>query len=179
MRKTPRNIWTIGIAVLLLSNLLPAQEALSEHLAALQPFVGKTYKGELSMPGQEKPATDVSRWERALNGQAVRILHSLNDGEYGGETIIYWDKEKESLIFYYFTTAGFYTHGTVTMEGNKMISHEYVTGEQEGITEVKSIGEILPDGTMRGTSQYLKNGEWVDGHQVTYVEDPSAEVVFK
>ena len=64
---------------------------------------------------------DVSRWERALNGRAVRILHADNDGVYGGESIIMWDKEKESLVFYSFTTAGFCTHGTMKYENGKFI----------------------------------------------------------
>lgn len=150
---------------------------LNEHLQPLQPFIGKTWKGKA--PDAENPVYDVSRWERALNGQAVRILHSLNDGEYGGETIIYWDSDKESLIFYYFTTAGFYTHGTFELKDGKFISHEKVTGNADGITEVRSTGELLPDGRMRTTSEYLKNGEWVPGHEFIYEEDPSAEVVFK
>jgi hypothetical protein len=33
-----------------------------------------------------KPASDVCRFERAPNGQAIRILHSVNEGIYGGET---------------------------------------------------------------------------------------------
>lgn len=156
-----------------------AQEKLSEHLKPLAPFIGKTWKGKFTNSPDGKMTYDVSRWERALNGQAVRILHSVNDGEYGGETIIYWDKEKESLVFYYFTTAGFMTHGTMKFEGTKVISHEYVKGNEDGITEVKAVGEILPDGTMKSASQYLQNGKWVEGHAVVYKEDRSAQVVFK
>jgi hypothetical protein len=29
---------------------------------------------------------------------------------------------------------------------------------------------------MINKSQYLKNGEWVDGHEAIYVEDPTAQV---
>lgn len=155
-----------------------AEDSLSEHLRPLEPFIGKTWRGTFQGDA-ENPAVDVSRWERALNGQAVRILHSVNDGAYGGETIITWDREKEQLIFYYFTTAGFYTHGTFTIEDGKFISHEMVTGNDQGITEVKAVGEVLPDGTMKGSSQYLKNGEWVPGHSIIYVEDPTAEVRFR
>jgi len=154
-------------------------ESLNEHLEPLRPFIGKTWKGELRNPGSDKPGYDVSRWERAMNGQAIRILHSVNDGEYGGETIIIWDPKKQSLVFYYFTTAGFFTEGDISFENGKFISHEYVTGSKEGITEVKAIGELLPEGKLRSTSQYLQNGKWIDGHQFLYVEDPGAQVVFK
>jgi len=35
---------------------------------------------------------DVARWERALNGKAVRILHHQSR-VYGGESIVMWDPE--------------------------------------------------------------------------------------
>ena len=103
----------------------------------------------------------------------------MNEGVYGGETLIVWDKKKESLIFYYFTTDGFYTNGTIKVEDGKMISHEIVTGNDDGITEVKSVGTILPDGKMQSKSQYFKNGEWVEGHAFIYEEAPEANVIFK
>ncbi len=168
-------------SVVLISStgLAQAQDDLAENLKLFKPFIGKTWKGEFANSTPEKPVFDVSRWERALNGQAIRILHSVNNGEYGGESIIFWDNQKKSLVFYYFTTAGFYTTGTATFENGKFISHETVTGNQDGISEVKAIGELTADGKMHSKSQYLKNGKWVDGHEVTYVEDPTAQVIFK
>jgi hypothetical protein len=168
----------------LVVNFVKAQEKaetpkINEHLKPLLPFVGKTWKGEFPGSTTDKPVFDVQHWELILNGQAIRIMHSVNDGVYGGETIVVWDKEKEQLIYFYFTTTGFFTQGTFSFDGNKWIGREYVTGNKDGITEVKSTGEILPDGRLHSKSQYLKNGEWVDGHEFYYVEDPSAKVVFK
>ena len=156
-----------------------AQETLINALEPFRPFLGKTFRGELSESTPEKPVVDISKWERALNGQAVRNLHSLNNGEYGGETIIYYDKDKKSLIYYYFTTAGFYTHGTMKFEGDTVVSHEFVEGNENGITEAKSTAIILEDGSLYNKSMYLKNGEWIEGHEATYVEAPDAEVIFK
>lgn len=169
----------LTVMLLLVCSALFAQENLSEHLAPLKPFIGKTWVGTFNNSSDGKQTIDVSRWERALNGQAVRILHSINNGEYGGESILYWDKEKKSIVYYYFTTAGFMTHGTMSFNGNKIISRETVSGNENGITEVKSVGEVLPDGTMRSTSQYLQNGKWVEGHSATYKESPDAKVIFK
>ena len=56
----------------------------SPHFGPLKPMLGKTWKAPLPAAGSEKPKFDVQRWELALNGQAVRILHSIADGEYGG-----------------------------------------------------------------------------------------------
>lgn len=156
-----------------------ASDDLAEPLQPLAPFLGKTWRGE--GPGAEPGQTmvDVSRWERALNGQAVRVLHSVNEGEYGGETIIVWDAEQRSLVFYYFTTAGFRTQGTMRIEEGRLISHETVAGNENGVTEVRAMGEILPDGRLHSRSEYLQNGVWVPGHEFTYSEDPSARVIFR
>lgn len=171
---------TAIVLFIILSGAAFAQNELSEHLKVLQPFIGKTWKGELKSAGQEKPSYDVSRWERALNGQAVRILHSISDGEYGGESIITWDDQKKSLVYYYFTTGGFYTHGAMTIENNKLAFHEYVKGEEgSSVTEVKGTGELTADGKLINKSQYMKDGKWVEGHAVVYAEDPTAQVIFK
>ena len=162
-----------------LATVANAEEQLAENLKALKPFIGKTWKGEFKSSTPEKPVFDVAKWERALNGQAVRVLHSINNGEYGGESLIFWDKAKNSLAYYYFTTGGFFTNGTMSLENAKYTSDEYVTGSSDGITEVKATGEITPDGKMITKSEYLKSGKWVDGHEAVYIADPKAQVIFK
>ncbi|MBL9128467.1 MAG: hypothetical protein JNL97_12510 [Verrucomicrobiales bacterium] len=156
-----------------------APATLIPQLEPLRAYLGKTWRGELANSTPQKPVVDVARWERALNGQAVRILHSINRGEYGGESIVTWDAAKKSLVYHYFTTAGFMTVGTMTVSQGKLVSHEKVTGEAGGVSEVRSTNELLPDGTMKTTSEYLKNGTWEPGHSATYREDPKGEVVFK
>jgi hypothetical protein len=53
-------------------------------------LLAKTWKGALKSSEPDKlatanlpearPVVDVMRWERALNGKAIRVLHSINDG---------------------------------------------------------------------------------------------------
>jgi hypothetical protein len=163
----------------------PTTNALNEHLEVLRPLLGKTFRGELksSAPVKvgetAKVSEDIARWERALNGQAVRILHSVNQGAYGGETLITWSKEKNSLVYHYFTTAGYETTGKMTEAGNKFTTLESVTGDADGVTEVKAVTMLRPDGTYAVIAEYLKNGKWEPGHSATYHEDAKAEVVFK
>lgn len=154
-----------------------AEPAPAEALAPLAAYVGKTWRGEFADSTPERPKIDVARWEWALNGQAIRILHSINDGEYGGETLLLKDPEGDELIFYYFTTGGFYTQGTARVEDGNLVVHEKVTGSP--VTEVRGTSERLPDGRLRGTAEYKRNGEWTEGHTVTYEEAPGAEVVFR
>lgn len=154
-----------------------ANEYLVPELEPLRPYLYKTWKGEFV--GSEEPTFDIQKWERILNGTHIRIMHSLNDGDYGGETLIYWDKTNKTLAYYYFTTAGFYTHGTMKIEDGKFVSFEKVEGDANGITEVKNISEVLPDGRLSSKAYFLKNDEWIDGHQIIYQEDLNAELIFK
>ncbi len=156
-----------------------SETTLRPQLEPLRPFLGKTFRGGFSNSTPEKPIIDVCRWERALHGNAVRILHSINDGAYGGETIVYWDKEHETIAYYYFTTARFHTMGTMTVADHTFTSLEKVSGDADGITEVRGTGTIRDDGTMLSKSEYLKQGKWVPGHEVLYREAPDAKVLFQ
>ena len=156
-----------------------AQKFLSENLKPFEPYIGKTFKGEFANSTPEKLVYDISHWERTLNGNAIRIMHSVNNGEYGGESIVMWDTKKESLVSWYFTAAGFYTQATLHFEDGKLISIEDVTGNENGITQVKAIIEFLPNGDLHNTSQDLMLGNWVAGHEIYYKEDPNAKVLFK
>jgi hypothetical protein len=153
--------------------------SLDEHLEVLRPLLGKTFKGQLSNSKPDQPLIDVQRWERALNGKAVRAQHSINNGVYGGETIFRWDSKKNSVVYYYFTTEGFTTIGTVKFEQGKIVTHEDVSGDQSGITEVRATSEFLPNGGLHVKAEYLKNGSWVPGHEVTYAPDATASVLYK
>jgi len=153
--------------------------SLDPHLEPLRPFLGKTWKGAFKDSKPEKPTVDVQRWERALNGKAVRLLHSINNGVYGGETLFVWDENQASVVYYYFTTASFMTMGKMTFEGGKIITHEDVKGNSDGVTEVRGTSELLSDGKLQVKADYFKKGQWAPGHEVTYQEDRSAEVIFK
>ena len=165
---------TVNIAVADDSN-----KELSDPLKPFEQYIGKTFKGEFANSTSEKPVHDILHYERALNGNTIRAIHSVNNGEYGGESIIMWDADKESLSSWYFTTAGFYTQATMHFEDGNLISTEDVTGNENGITQVKAIIEFLSDGQFLNSSKYFMNGNWVDGHKIHYKEEPDAQVVFK
>jgi hypothetical protein len=169
----------LSAAVVASSPIRVAAAELSPQLAPLKPLVGKTWRGVFPESKPDKPVVDVSRFEVALNGQAVRNLHSINDGSYGGETLIVWDKEKQAIVYYYFTTGGFYTTGTMKEEDGALVTHELVKGEADGISEVKAVFRLLPDGRLHAKTRYLKQGQWVDARDMHYVETPTAVVKFK
>jgi hypothetical protein len=147
----------------------------SSHMDWFKPLAGKT--GKATLPNG---AVDVHRFELILNGQVLRTIHSVDDGAYGGEALVYWDEEKQTLASHYVTTAGFFTTATIRIEDGAMLSHEIVHGGGAGgITEVKGESRLLPDGRLQVKTQQLRDGQWTPGAERTYVEDPKAEVLFR
>jgi len=167
-----------GILYMAHTNTNTSELKLIKELELLKPFVGKTFRGIMGDPKGEH-SVDVQRWERILNGTSIRIMHSVDEGAYGGETILYWDKQEQRIAYYYFTTAGFITHGYMLVEEGKYIAFEKVDGNEQGISEVKSITVLNEDGSLTATSEYFKNGEWVEGHKIEYSLDMNAEFKFK
>lgn len=149
------------------------------NLEKLRPLIGKTFRGEFKSSKPDKPVVDVLKWERALNGKAVRSLHSINEGSYGGETVFTWDSVEKVVRYHYFTTAGFMTAGTLHFKEGKIITLEKVRGSTGGVTEVRGVSELRPDGTLHVKTEHLKEGNWSPGHEVIYREDPAAQVIFK
>ena len=148
---------------------------MAKELAIFQPYLG-TWESTFSFG--EQTVTDVSKWERVLNGTALKTTHSINDGDYGGESIFFYDQKKKSLVFYYFTTAGFYTQGTVEiLSDNSFVAFEDVTGNQDGITKVKSTSTMSQDKLTVATS-YFKNGQWTKEEKRSYYRT-DAKVIFK
>ncbi|MEJ6473642.1 hypothetical protein [Pseudoalteromonas piscicida] len=144
-----------------------ATPQLSKDLEVFSPYLG-TWESHFEVPKGQPSMLDISHWERALNGTAIRTLHSINDGEYGGESLIFWDKSKESLVFYYFTTAGFYTQGKMeVLSPTEFVAYEDVTNNKDGITKVKSTSRFT-NGQFTVSTQYLKNGVWTEPESRIY-----------
>ena len=95
--------------VLLLPTLALAKGTLSPQLSVFEPYLG-TWQAQFQLDPAQEPVTDVGQWQRALNGTAIRTLHSINDGDYGGESLIFWDQSKQKLVFYYFLSINCIIH---------------------------------------------------------------------
>ena len=168
-----------GLLVLIGAPQAEAEDNLSEHLEPFRAYLDKTWTSDAPGSTEEKPKSNITRWERALNGQAIRIVHSIADGEYGGETMVVWDQEREKVVYYYFTTAGFYTTGTFEFDGKDYVAREKVTGDAQGVTEVKEVGKLLDDNRLHTKAYYFKNGEWEEGHEFFFTETPEANILFR
>jgi hypothetical protein len=154
---------------------LSAEEAKADPLAAFDPFIGKTFVGNLG----DNTGTDVQFWEKVLGGKAVRITHSLNEGSYGGETLLYVNKDTGEIDYVYVTTAGFRTEGTMTINEDGSWSAEEEVKGHDTIKAVRSNGSRQEDGSLLQTSTYInKDGTEAPGHSFVYREDADAKIVW-
>ena len=163
-----KRILYILVPIIFISGQTKSKTFLSEHLTGLKPFIGNTYKGNFINSTIENPMIDVLSFERALNGNAVKVTHSVNSGEFGGETMVMWNPEKEGLQSWYFTSAGSLTVQNVQIQKDTFISIENVAGNQNGITKVKTIIEVLHGDQIQKRTKYLMNNLWKDGSEIIY-----------
>ncbi|GAA0869013.1 hypothetical protein GCM10009116_08490 [Brevundimonas basaltis] len=151
----------------------PASAAGPAAYAPFAPMIGKTWRGvATAQPGVE----DVQRWEWAVGGHAVRVVHSVNAGAYAGETLIFRDRDSGDYVFHYFTTGGFHTTGVMTPVAGGFEVDETVHGA-ETIERLKSTAMLGTDGVYRVRSSSEQDGGWVEIGGFDYREDPSASVV--
>lgn len=154
---------------------------LHPQLEPFRPLLGQTWSGAFPDRPDGVKLVDVVRYERVLNGMAVRSTHSINAGIYGGETLFRWDAQAEQLVFHYFTTQGFMTKGTMTQgPAGTFTSLEIVEdpATADGVSQVKSVFTISAD-ELVVESQFYKDGVWEPGHQAVYRLAASQDVVLK
>ena len=173
-----KRILYILVPIIFISAQTKSKTFLSEHLNGLKPFIGNTYKGNFINSTKENPMIDIISFERALNGNAVKVTHSVNNGEYGGETMVMWNSEKEGLQSWYFTSAGSLTIQNVQIKKDTFICIEDVSGNKNGITKVKTIIEVLHGNQIQKRTKYLMNNLWKDGSEIIYNKVNDLKPVF-
>lgn len=164
----------LAMPALAMAQPAPTPTAAAETYAPFSGMIGKTWRG--TGTGAE-PVEDIQKWDWAVGGHAVRIVHSVNGGVYGGETLIFRDKDSGDYIFHYFTSGGFHTTGTIrpAAPGTFEIA-ETVHGVDE-LEALRSTGVMGEDGVYRVRSSVEKDGAWTEVGGFDYREDPSATVV--
>ena len=168
----------VPAALLMAAAAAPAAAELDARLAPLAPYVGRCFTALMSPPGVEPAVTDVQQWEEILGGKAVRITHSINGGDYGGESILTWDPSRDAIAYWYITTADFHTLGILTAAGDSLMTHEQVVGNAGDITEVKGVWRRDADG-LTVTSRMLSAGQWQPAQVSRYRETPGVVPAFR
>lgn len=163
----------VGSPAVVWAQDLPAAPAGTAAFAPLEPLVGRTWRG--AAVGQDG-VEDIARWEWAVGGHAVRVTHSVNGGAYGGETLIFPDRDSGQLIFHYFTSGGFHTTGVMRPAAPGVLEIEETVHGVDAIEMLRSRA-VLEDGVYRVRTLVEREGEWVEFGGFDYREDPTARVV--
>lgn len=140
----------------------------------IRPLIGQTWRGT----GNNNPdLTDIMRWDWAVGGHAVHVSHAVNGGIYGGETLIFPDRDSGRLIFHYFTTGGFHTTGTIQAQADGTLIIDETVHGLDSIEQQRSRGQFLADGGYQTQGLRLVDGAWQAFGGFTYHPDPTAQVV--
>jgi hypothetical protein len=160
--------------VLAQSTAVPEAAAGRAAYAPFEPLIGRTWRGVSIGPDAVE---DVQRWEWALGGHAVRIVHSVNAGAYAGETLVFRDPATEGYVFHYFTTGGFHTTGVIVPTGPGAYRVSETVSGGDWIREVGSTAELGEDGVLRVRSRFRTDDGWSEAGGFDYVEDGAAVLI--
>ena len=151
----------------------PLPGSAEEAYAPFLPLVGKTWRGAATAA---EGVEDIQRWDWAVGGHAVRVTHAVNGGVYGGETLIFRDKDSGQYIFHYFTSGGFHTTGVITPSAPGVFEIEEAVHGVDDLEALRSTGTLGSDGVYRVRGKVEKDGQWVESGGFDYREDASATV---
>lgn len=153
---------------------LPAAEARAEDpFRPLYPLIGRTWRGtNITQEGVE----DVVRWEWAVGGHAVRAVHAVNGGVYGGETLVFADRDTGRLIFHYFTSGGFHTTGEIVPAADGSLEIAEAVHGVDGLESLRSTMRINADGTYETRGLVERDGAWEPFGGFDYRLDNTAQV---
>jgi hypothetical protein len=139
--------------------------------APFQHLVGRSWRGTGT---KDASVQDVQRWDWAVGGHAVRVVHSVNDGAYAGETLIFRDRDSGAYIFHYFTSGGFHSTGTMRPTGPGAFEVEETVHGLDGFPPMRSTIVMGDDGVNRSRSFQKEGDAWVEKGGFDYREDPAA-----
>ncbi|HEV7229140.1 copper chaperone PCu(A)C [Brevundimonas sp.] len=150
---------------------LPPPGAGMTAYAPFEHLVGRSWRGTGT---KDASVQDVQRWDWAVGGHAVQVVHSVNDGAYAGETIIFRDKDSGAYIFHYFTSGGFHSTGTIRPTGPGAFEVEETIHGLDGFPPMRSTIVMGADGVNRSRSFKREGDAWVEQGGFDYREDPGA-----
>lgn len=149
-----------------------------EPMAPFAKLAGRAWRGEGTGPNGQ-PLVDIAKYEMILGGRAFQSTHKLENGTYGGRTIIFYDEGAKKYVFHYFTTAGFHTLGEITPTETGFTAVEQVQNHPE-YAEVRSEA-VFGERTIRVVSSHVTHdGKTSEGDELNYeeIEDADAVLLF-
>ena len=137
-------------------------------LSHFNTFIGGSYVGKIENSKLKGETLEHFSWRAALNGAAVRMVCEGNEGEYVTEGLINWDPIEKSLVGWFFSSSGSVTKKYIKTSSNRIDIIEDVSSNGNSITKINTSYTINHLGDLVGVTQYLMQGIWGGGREITY-----------
>ena len=161
-----RHSATLFFILLFSSNFTNAQD-LNENLTFFKPLLNKTWKGHFQNPVVEE-ITHICKWDIIKSGYAVRLNKSVPEVKgFEMEITYYYDAMDKEVKFLTITNNGHLSRGTVTNEGNRIITIGWQMGPN-GVKKVKQTFEVGEDGNLHDYFGSAEADENFRGHYIKY-----------
>ena len=156
---------------------IPINNSISDKLILFKPFLGKIFRGKIINSKVNDSIYNIHRWYSVLNGNAIRMTHEINNGEYLSEAFILWDEKLNRLRSWHFNSSGIVVIKDVKFVDDNLIFIEDVSKNKNGITKVKTIYNFIYNGKLQNRTRFLMDNIWVDGGESIYDELVNTDIV--
>jgi hypothetical protein len=178
MKRLIRSALTLACVCLAVTAWSADKLPLHPELEPMRPFLGITWRGERMDPGADRPRVEVVRYDRTLNGEVIRMLHSINNGDLVGEMVIRWNENSGHAEYHYFTSAGYYTTGLVTFDKRSFTIEEQPSAADTGTPPMRTVRR-LSRGRLLSSSHLFVNERWTEAEPSIYVAAPEEKLRFR
>jgi hypothetical protein len=169
-----RTLLSLMLAALTLVRAGPACAAPPSPYEPLAFLVGHCWKG--TFPGGD--VTDVHCFSWVYGDKFVRDVHVVHRGpgrEDHGESLYVWDAAKRQLQYLYIESAGGFSRGTVSQDGDALVfppSHYTENGEAQ---TYRSRWQRSGEHAYEVITEFSAKGAWTPGFRVHMQELPAGE----
>lgn len=141
-------------------------DALAAELEFLRPLLGPPRVGSYidSAPGELEMTV---QWEVAHSGHVVRFTKSVPEVGFTAETLYYWDKIDERVVFVTVCSRGIMSRGAVREEHGSVVLTGIETWADQDV-EFRLTFTVLPGGAVRDVYERFEGEKFVPGHVIEY-----------
>jgi hypothetical protein len=153
----------------------PVPPAATDPYRPLAFLVGHCWKGALPGGGER---TDEHCFSRIYGGRFLRDEHTVHrsDGaaDAFGESIYVWNSAAGRLEYLYIESAGGFSRGTVTVEGDALVFPDASYVEDGKTMTIRSRWQRVGADAYDVTTEFEMQGRWVPGFSLHMLRQPHA-----
>jgi tetratricopeptide (TPR) repeat protein len=132
--------------------------ALVSELEPLAPLLGN-WIGRFDDPDETMEIH--CTWAPILDGNAVRMVNTIEEAGFVSERTIYFDRAAESMAYVVITNNGYVSRGQMAFEGTLLVDTGSQTSPEGTVRQASGVWELMPDGTLENTGADRVEGRWV------------------